>query len=190
MSSQSDEFDLVKRALRGDKEAFEAIVMRYQQPLLNYLNRTTGEREMALDFAQEVFLKAYASLASYRPRYKFSTWLFTIASNHLIDHWRKKKLPTVSIDQTLDFGDSPLTIQVADPRAGVARQYELSDLRSRVEAMLRKVPPALRELFVLRHVNEFSYEEIAAIKKLPVGTVKNRVFQAKEMLRALLEEAV
>jgi RNA polymerase sigma-70 factor (ECF subfamily) len=79
---------------------------------------------------------------------------------------------------------------VADPRAGVARQYELSDLRSRVEAMLRKVPPALRELFVLRHVNEFSYEEIAAIKKLPVGTVKNRVFQAKEMLRALLEEAV
>ncbi len=189
MSSQIDEIDLVKRALGGDREAFEAIVMKYQQPLLNYLGRTTGERELALDFAQEVFLKAYASLASYRPRFKFSTWLFTIASNHLIDHWRKKKLPTVSLDQSIGCGDSTLTLQVADSRPSVGRQYELDDLRARIEATLKNVPPALRELFVLRHVNEFSYEEIAAIKNLPVGTVKNRVFQAKEMLRTLLEEA-
>ncbi len=86
-----DDNALVRRTLRGDKRAFEMIITRYQQPLLNYLGRMTGERELALDFTQEVFLKVYASLPSFQPRYKFSTWLFKIASNFMIDHWRKKR---------------------------------------------------------------------------------------------------
>jgi len=65
------------------------IVRRYQQPVVNYVGRMVGERELALDISQDVFLKAYAALASYRPQYKFSTWLFKIASNYLIDFWRK-----------------------------------------------------------------------------------------------------
>lgn len=183
MSSMTEDTKLVEQALKGDRKAFEMIVLRYQQPLLNYLGRTTGEREAALDFAQDVFLKAYASLDSYRPAWKFSTWLFKIASNHLIDHWRKKKLPMVSLDQPVDDEDGSLTPQVPAPGPSVVRRLELAEIRSRVETALETVPEALRELFVLRHVNEFSYEEIAEIKGLPVGTVKNRVFQAKELLR-------
>jgi RNA polymerase sigma-70 factor (ECF subfamily) len=184
---KDDDRKLVARALQGDRKAFEMIVRKYQQPLTSYLGRMTGEREAALDFAQEIFLKAYCSLASYRPAYKFSTWLFKIASNHLIDHWRKKKLPTVSIDQPVESDDDELLPQVPDPGPSIVRKLELAEVRARIERALATVPETLRELFVLRHVNEFSYEEIADIKGLPVGTVKNRVFQAKELLRKRME---
>ncbi len=187
-SSLHEDQELVRRTLRGDKEAFEMIIRRYQQPIVNYVGRMVREREMALDFSQEIFLKVYASLGSYRPQYKFSTWLFKIASNFMIDHWRKKKVPTTSIDQSPDENDDGLRIQVADEAPSIGRQYELKELRGRIEAALDRLPPAFRELFVWRHVNGLSYEEMAEIKELPVGTVKNRVFQAKEMLRRLLEE--
>lgn len=179
--------ELVLKTLKGDRKAFEMIILRYQQPLLNYLGRVLNERELAADFCQEVFLKAYASLASYRPQYKFSTWLFKIASNSVIDYWRKKKIPAVSLSQPAR-DDEDLLPQVADSGTPVDRKYELAQLRARIEAALARVPASFRELFVLRHVNEFAYEEIAEIKGLPVGTVKNRVFQAKEMVRRLLEE--
>jgi len=183
-----DDAKLIKKILKGDRRAFEMIVLRYQQPLVNYLGRTLGEREMALDFAQDIFLKAYASLGSYRPGHHFSTWLFKIASNHVIDHWRKKKISAISLDQSYDGEEESSRIQVADQGPSVARKYELAELRAKIEKALETVPEGLRELFVLRHVNEFSYEEIADIKGLPVGTVKNRVFQAKELLRRQLEE--
>jgi RNA polymerase sigma-70 factor (ECF subfamily) len=188
MASMNDDSSLVRRALKGDRKAFEMIILRYQQPMVNYLARMTGERQAALDFAQDVFLKAYASLGSYRPSFKFSTWLFKIASNHMIDHWRKKRITAVSLDQPYDDGAASVRIQVEDRQPQVARAYEMAELRAKIEKLLAGLPDALRELFVLRHVNEFAYEEIADIKGLPVGTVKNRVFQAKELLRRKLEE--
>ena len=183
-----DDQELVRRTLRGDRGAFEEIVRRYQQAVVNYIGRMVRERETALDFSQEVFLKVYASLRSYRPQYKFSTWLFKIASNYMIDYWRKKKISTTSIDQPLDGPEGSACIQLADDGPGVERQLELQELRGRIDQAMDRLPPALRELFVWRHVNGFSYEEMADIKSLPVGTVKNRVFQAKEMLKRLLEE--
>jgi RNA polymerase sigma-70 factor, ECF subfamily len=187
-SSMHEDQELVRRTLRGDKKAFEMIVLRYQQPVINSIGRMVRERELALDFSQEIFLKVYASLGSYRPQYKFSTWLFKIVSNYMIDYWRKKKLPTTSIDQSWDSAEDGMRIQLADDAMSVGRQYELKEMRGRIEAALDRLPPAFRELFVWRHVNGLSYEEMAEIKKLPLGTVKNRVFQAKEMLRRLLEE--
>jgi RNA polymerase sigma-70 factor (ECF subfamily) len=183
-----DDNEHVKRTLRGDRKAFEMIIRRYQQPIVNYIGRMVREREMALDFSQEIFLKAYASLDSFRPQFKFSTWLFKIASNFMIDYWRKKKLPTLSLDQPSGEDEDGLPIQVADDSASVVRGYELQEIRVRIEAALDRLPPGLRELFVWRHVNGLSYEEMAEIKNLPLGTVKNRVFQAKETLRRLLEE--
>jgi len=187
--SRNEDNALVRRALKGDRKAFEMIILKYQQPLLNYLGRMTGERELALDFTQEVFLKVYGSLSSFQPRFKFSAWLFKIASNFMIDFWRKKKISVVSLDRSRDDGENPCSLQIPDAGPPVARKYELAQAKKRIEGALGRVPAELRELFVLRHVNEFSYEEIAEIKSLPVGTVKNRVFQAKEMLRGLLEES-
>jgi RNA polymerase sigma-70 factor (ECF subfamily) len=186
--SRDEDNALVRRALKGDRKAFEMIILKYQQPLLNYLGRLTGEREQAQDFTQEVFLKVHASLSSFQPRFKFSTWLFKIASNFMIDFWRKKKISAVSLDRTRDDGENSCSLQVPDAGPPVAKKYELTQIKKRIEGSLERVPEELRELFVLRHINEFSYEEIAEIKGLPVGTVKNRVFQTKEMLRGLLEE--
>jgi RNA polymerase sigma-70 factor (ECF subfamily) len=187
MNEEKDQ-DLIRRTLRGDKKAFEMIVRKYQQPLLGYVSRMVGQREMALDFTQDVFVKAYASLRTYEPRYKFSTWLFKIASNLVIDHWRKKKIPSFSLSEPLGRDDDGLTLEVPDDEPSVTRTVELAELRRKVETAMEKLPGSLRELFVWRHVNELSYEEMAEIKDLPIGTVKNRVFQAKEMIRRLLEE--
>jgi len=188
-STADDDRRLVRRALRGDRRAFETIVRRYEQPLLNYVGRMVRDREQALDATQEVFLRAYSQLSSFRAEYKFSTWLFRIASNHLIDTWRKKKVTAVSLDQPFnDAEDDGRTLQVADETASVVRTLERKELRTRLEAAIAELPSHLRELFVWRHVNGLSYEEMAEIKGLPVGTIKNRVFQAKEMLRRTLQE--
>ena len=104
----------------------------------------------------------------------------------MIDYWRKKKLDTFSVDQYEDEYRRP-PYQISDNEKQVVQQYELSQLRARIEEILKRIPPALRELFVWRHINEFSYEEIAEIKGLPIGTIKNRVFQAKELIRKQLE---
>ncbi len=182
-----EEKELVVRSLKGDRGAFETLVRRYQQAVFNYFIRLIQERELSLDMTQEVFLRAYAALHTYKEKYRFSTWLFRIASNLLIDHWRKKKIPALSID--ID----PLTedrqpIQIPDDKASPAEVLEKKQMIEKIEQAISQLPDAWRELFVLRHMNDFSYEEIAVIKALPVGTVKNRVFQAKEWLRAKLEE--
>jgi RNA polymerase sigma-70 factor (ECF subfamily) len=179
--------EFIERALKGEEEAFEMIIKKYQIPLFNYIGRMVGERELALDFTQEVFIRSYASLQTFKPEYKFRTWLFKIASNFVIDYWRKKKLVTHSIDQSYWDNEKP-NFQIPDDEPSVTKKYELAEIRERIENTLKSVPLSLRELFVWRHINELSYDEMAEIKGLPVGTVKNRVFQAKELIRRLLEK--
>lgn len=179
--------ELVERTLKGEEEAFAMIIQKYQTSLFNYMGRMVGERELALDFTQEVFIRTYSSLHTFKPQYKFRTWLFRIASNFVIDYWRKKKFDTYSIDQP--FGnDEKISFQIPDDEPSITKKYELVQLKERIEQTLKKIPPTLRELFVWRHINDFSYDEMAEIKGLPVGTVKNRVFQAKELIRSLLEK--
>ncbi len=180
--------ELVELTLQGDKKAFEMILNRHQQALLNYIGRMVGDRELALDFTQEVFIKSYSSLSTYQPQFKFRTWLFKIASNYVIDFWRKRKLDTLSMDRSRNKENNRVPFEVSSDEPSICAQYELAELREKVEGALNKIPSHFRELFVWRHINQFSYEEIAEIKGLPVGTVKNRVFQSKELIRQLLEE--
>jgi RNA polymerase sigma-70 factor (ECF subfamily) len=180
--------ELVERTLRGDNKAFEMILNKHQQPLLNYIGRMVGNRELALDFTQEVFIKTYQSLSTYQPQFKFRTWLYKIASNYIIDFWRKKKIDTFSIDRTGRQEEDRPSFEIPSDERPICAQFELTELRKKIEKALDKLPPHLRELFVWRHINEFSYDEIAEIKDIPVGTVKNRVFQTKELIRQILEE--
>ncbi len=180
--------ELIEKTLSGEKEAFEMIIRKYQRHVFNYIGRMVGERELALDFTQEVFIKTYSSLQSFKPQYKFRTWLFKIASNFVIDYWRKKKIEAYSIDKPVARDYDALPLQIPDEEPSLAKKFETAQLRKKIESALEEIPSALRELFVWRHINEFSYDEIAEIKGLPVGTVKNRVFQAKEMIRRLLEK--
>ncbi|MGB9836104.1 MAG: sigma-70 family RNA polymerase sigma factor [Candidatus Saccharicenans sp.] len=184
---ENEDKSYVRRCLRGERQAFEFIVRKYQTPLLNYFFRMIQERELSLEMTQEVFLRAYANLHTYKENFQFSTWLFRIASNLLIDYWRKKKLPLVFLDAQVD-DDQHAPLQLPDLEPSAAEQYERKITMENLSRAISRLPENLRELFILRHINDFSYEEIARIKNLPVGTVKNRVFQAKELIRALLEE--
>lgn len=180
--------ELVQRTLQGEKKAFEMIIQKYQTPLSSYIARMVKEYELALDITQEVFVKAYSSLRSYRQEFKFNTWLFKIASNSVIDYWRKKRIPSVSIDQPYEMGEESLPHQIPSADPSVIRTVELSELRDRIETALDLLPDSMKELFIWRHINDLSYEEMAEIKGIPIGTIKNRVFQAKEIIRKNLEE--
>jgi RNA polymerase sigma-70 factor (ECF subfamily) len=178
----NEDIDLVQKALQGEKKAFEMIIQKYQSPLANYVGRMVKENELALDITQEV-----SALHYYRQEYKFKTWLFKIASNSVIDYWRKKKIDAFSIDQPYDLDGDSVPFQIPSSDYSVDKTAELHEARERIEEVLNKLPTSLKELFVWRHINDLSYEEMAEIKGIPVGTIKNRVFQAREILRKYME---
>lgn len=181
-----NEQEFISRVLKGEREAFAMIIQKYQTPLLNYVGRMVNDRDTALDLLQEIFLKIYTSLHQYKPSYPFRTWIFKIAYNHVIDFWRKRRIEAQSLDDD-HSGYSLLNILPLQEES-ITKKYELQQWRAKIEKALAKLPAAWRELFIWRYLNELSYEEIAEIKNLPLGTVKNRIFQAKEKLRLLLEE--
>jgi RNA polymerase sigma-70 factor, ECF subfamily len=182
-----DDKEIIRRTLAGEKDTFEMIIKKYQSPVFNYIARAVGDYQMSMEFTQDIFVKTYSSLSSYNPHYKFKTWLFKIASNYLIDYWRKKKISTLSVDHPVYEGDESPSIQLESNELGIEAQFELDEMREKIEAVLKKIPPELRELFIWRHINGLSYKEMAQIKDIPLGTIKNRVFQAKELIRSHLE---
>jgi RNA polymerase sigma-70 factor (ECF subfamily) len=183
----SEDTDLVFRILSGEEFLFEILVRRYQTRVVAHVSRMVGSREDAFDLTQEIFLKVFQALDRYNPEFKFSTWLFRIAGNAAIDHLRKRRPRTV-----------PLEIPDAESRSGVsAIEHESTDLDpygelrnvQRGEAISRAIadlPPEFRELITLRHFGGLSYEEIARVKNMPLGTVKNKLFRARVVLKERL----
>ncbi|QTD53102.1 sigma-70 family RNA polymerase sigma factor [Sulfidibacter corallicola] len=163
------------------------IVSRYQRKLVNYIYRMINNYEAAMELCQEVFIKVYSSLDKYNPEYKFTTWIHRISSNATIDWMRKKKLDTFSIDASGE--DSPsLSQQLPAKGLSPLQNLEMSQLQGRIEAAIDELPFIYKQLIVLRHINELSYDEIAKTVDLPLGTVKNRIFRGREMLKSKLAE--
>lgn len=178
--------DLVASAIDGREDSFEELVRRYQRPIISYVFRIVGEYEASLDVTQEVFIKVYNSLNRYSRDYKFSTWLYRIAHNAAIDHLRRNPSNQQSIETENSDGTSQMQIESTRPTP--EQDQERSECRTEIEAVVKCLPPAYRDLIVLRHSRDLSYEEIAAVTGLPLGTVKNRLFRAREMMRGLLVE--
>ncbi len=149
------------------------------------MTRFTGDLEDARDVTQEVFVKVYGALDSYDSRYKFSTWLFRIAGNAAIDHLRRRKVRPISIEPPQDE-DGPRRIDPADTRPDPHEDLARQRLRRALDAAIEKLPWDYRELISLRHYGELPYEEIAELKGMPLGTVKNKLFRARRALRDLL----
>jgi RNA polymerase sigma-70 factor (ECF subfamily) len=177
--------EVLARAIRGEPDFFEHIVHRYSRPVTKFIYRMVADYETALDLTQEVFLKVYTALDRYDERYKFSTWLFKIASNHTIDYLRKQNGCTFSLDETNGESDGHLLEAVAD-EPSPERQAILSQRRALIESVIAQLPVPYRQVIVLRHVAELEYEEIADVSGLPLGTVKNRIFRAREAIRKKL----
>ncbi|MEP7133209.1 MAG: sigma-70 family RNA polymerase sigma factor [Acidobacteriota bacterium] len=175
--------EIVQRILAGDEPLFEILVRRYQARVISHVARMVGNRDDALDLSQEIFVKVFQALDRYNPEYKFSTWLFRIAGNAAIDHLRKRRPRTV-----------PLEVRDPDGQPLSSSEYKSSDLdpyavlrnSERGDAIARAIqglPEEFRELIGLRHFTGLSYEEIAELKGMPLGTVKNKLFRARAVLK-------
>ncbi len=186
-SALTDE-ELIDRIQGGEVDLFELIVSRYNRKLVNYIYRMINNYEEAMELCQDVFLKVYTSLDKYNPEYKFTTWVHRIASNATIDFLRKKKIDTYSLESSASEDSPTIGQQVPSDELGPLRELEMSQLGDRIEGAINKLPYIYRQLIVLRHLNELSYEEIAAAVDLPLGTVKNRIFRGREMLKVTLAD--
>ncbi len=180
---ESDEA-VVARVVSGDDDHFALLVRRYQTRVHAHVAKMIGHREDALDLTQEIFLKVYQALHRFNPEFKFSTWLFRIAGNAAIDHLRKRRPRTVPLE-TPDpeepgrVSSAEYSTQDLDP-FGEFRNTERGRAISRAIAGL---PLEFRELIALRHFAGLSYEEIAEVKQMPLGTVKNKLFRARAVLK-------
>ena len=173
--------DLVSTAVSGVEGSFEELVRRYQRPIAAYVYRMVGNYESALDLTQEIFIKVYSSLDRYRAEFKFSTWIYKIAHNAAVDHLRR----TATREQSLVRGteDDQFDLPIESGRLSPEQESERRERRGEIETVVRALPANYRELIVLRHSQDLSYEEIVEVTGLPLGTVKNRLFRAREMMR-------
>ena len=173
--------DLVATAVSGIEGSFEELVRRYQRPISAYVYRMVGNYESALDLTQEIFIKVYSSLQRYRSEFKFSTWIYKIAHNAAIDHLRR----TATREQSLVMGpeNDQFDLPVESTRLSPEQESERKERRGEIESVVRALPSNYRELIILRHSQDLSYEEIVEVTGLPLGTVKNRLFRAREMMR-------
>ena len=183
----SDE-EIVARIVRGEADLFPLLVRRYQARIVAHVARVVGSREEALDLSQEIFLKVFQALPRYNAEYKFSTWIFRIASNAGIDFLRKRRIRTVSMDAPPpgEADEAPAAREF--PAAGLDPYGELrnEERRAKIGREIAALPPEFRELIALRHFAGLSYEEIADTKKMPLGTVKNKLFRARAVLKSRL----
>jgi RNA polymerase sigma-70 factor (ECF subfamily) len=173
--------DLIERAVAGQSDCFDELVKRYHKPIASFIFRMIGNRETALDLTQEVFIKVYGSLERYKPEFKFSTWIYKIASNTAIDHLRKSAVSTAPLYLVND--EEEFELPIPSRTLSPERALERRERAAQIEEVVSQLPPRYRELIVLRHVSELGYEEIADVTGLPLGTVKNRIFRAREAMR-------
>ena len=186
LTNASGDADLVVRALAGREDGFEELVRRYQRPIVAYVYRMVGDYDSALDLAQEVFIKVYNSLGRYRPEFKFSTWIYRIAHNASIDYLRRAGNSRTEEMEVAGESGSTFEKPYASKALSPEQETERGERRAEIEEVVRQLAPAYRELIVLRHSHDLSYDEIAEVTGLPLGTVKNRIFRAREAMRELL----
>ena len=182
-SLEDDRF--VANAIKGDQEAFKQLMAKYQKPLYYHVLKMVKNHEQVEDIVQESFMKAFGNLSSYNTNYAFSTWLYRITTNHTIDFLRKKKLQTTSIHEPVKAKDGEMQMQIVGG-AETDRKIIRSERKKIVSDAIQNLPEKYREVIVMRHLEEKSYQEISEELDLPLGTVKAHIFRAREMLYKVL----
>ncbi len=174
----------IRRAQSGDEQAFREIMENYRDAVYRYIHSILNNNEDAEDVLQEVFLKAFRSLSRFMIEYSFYKWLMKIACNTCIDFMRKKKLPTVSIRRSsVNCDEDDYEIEIADPLGDPDTVYKQHETREKLDKEIHLLPEIYRDLIIMRFFEQLSYEEIARRLTIPEGTVKTRIFRAREMLK-------
>ncbi len=182
MSNQSSDKKLVKRVQKGDKGAFDLLVLKYQHKIVNLVMRYVRDPELALDITQEAFIKAYRALPRFRGDSAFYTWMYRIAVNTAKNHLaaQRRRPMDVELDmQDPEQYDLHAKLKETDTPEGVTLSNELKET---VERAIASLPEDLRTAIILRELEGMSYEEIAQTMECPVGTVRSRIFRARDAI--------
>jgi RNA polymerase sigma-70 factor, ECF subfamily len=177
---------LVARAQEGDQVAFGMLVRKYQNKLIQLVARLVGEGD-APDVAQESFIKAYRALKSFRGQSAFYTWLYRIginsAKNHLVSRARRPSSQDIDVHDAELFGHTEQLSDIDTPEAILLTD----EIRDKIAGTIAKLPPDLRQAITLRELDGLSYDEIAQVMECPIGTVRSRIFRARETLDGVLD---
>lgn len=178
----------MKAFQEGDIKAYDALVKRYQDPIINYAFRFVGNYEDACDVAQETFLRLFKNKLMYEPIARFSTWLYTIAGNIAKSQLRKRKnAPTFSLNQQDKDGED-MTWDVPDTTYTPDKTVDTTLIEQYLQEALMKIPASYREVIILRDIQDLEYDDIAKITNLPIGTVKSRINRGRIQLQQLLKD--
>lgn len=183
---QVNDIELIGEALKGSQKAFAELEGRYRSAIYHIVFKIVRDKETADDLVQETFMKAFSSLHSYRSEYRFSTWLYKIAANSSIDFLRKKRIKALSLDQEIETGNGKVEIEVPDYSYHPEHELVRKQQRFTIDEAINSLPEKYKEVIVYRHKDDKSYEEIADLLHIPVGTVKARIFRARELLKKKL----
>jgi len=177
--SDSELSDLLGKIIGGEIGKFRIIVELYQNSVFNYVFRITGDREEAKDIAQEIFLKVFRSLGQYNHAYKFSSWLFRIATTVSISYLRKKKPIFLPFDEGLQY-------DTVSSRGSPEEVYENNETSSKVHEAIQLLPSKYRLILVLKYINDFSCQEIAQTLDTNIKNVETSLYRGRKMLAASL----
>jgi RNA polymerase sigma-70 factor (ECF subfamily) len=190
MAGTSDDQLLVERAQGGDRRAFDLLVLKYQQKIVKLVMRYVRDPTEALDVSQEAFVKAYRALPGFRGESAFYTWLYRIAINTAKNYLVALQRKPVGYDldaQDPEYAERNVQLRDEETPEGIAMQEQL---RETVEQAIAALPEELRTAIVLREIEGLSYEEIAAAMDCPVGTVRSRIFRAREAIDEVIKPLV
>ncbi|MCG5512639.1 RNA polymerase sigma factor RpoE [Ectothiorhodospira shaposhnikovii] len=191
MGNKVTDEELVRRVQAGDKKAFDVLVQKYQHKIVNLVSRYVHDSATALDVAQEAFIKAYRGLANFRGESAFYTWLYRIAintaKNHLVSQSRRTPDVEVDAQDAEQMGGESALKEYATPEGELLSE----EIRLAVQNAISTLPDDLKTAITLRELEGMSYEEIAQTMGCPIGTVRSRIFRAREaidrVLRPLLD---
>lgn len=183
--------DVIAQAREGRDSAFRELIRRYERPVFSVIYRMVRDRELSEDLAQDTFIKVLNALDKYDPSYKFSSWIFKIAHNTTVDHLRKKRPDTLSLEgsphaRTQEQAEATSFTPV-DTSGSPEYYAESQEIGSEIEEAIGELRPEYREAIVLWHVEGRPYDEIAEIMDLPLGTVKTYIHRGRNELRKKLE---
>jgi RNA polymerase sigma-70 factor, ECF subfamily len=180
---------LVARAQSGDKRAFELLVRKYQHKIVQLVSRLVGDAD-APDVAQETFIKAWRALKGFQGNSAFYTWLYRIgintAKNHLVARGRRPSNQDIDVEDAEQFGHTEHMSDVDTPEALLLSE----EIKQKVGDTIARLPPDLRQAITLRELEGLSYEEIAEAMNCPIGTVRSRIFRAREAIDLVLKPLV
>ena len=181
---ERNERDMIERASRGDAASFNHLMEQHERRMYAVALRMCGNREDAQDCLQEAMLRVYRAIGGFKGQSSFSTWVYRITMNTCLDELRRKKnRQNTSLDNLLDMGWSP-----ADETNAPEKQAMRSELRRNLNRAIRELPEEMRAAVVLRDIQGFSYDEIARMLEINVGTIKSRISRGREKLREKMKE--